>query len=91
MAIMRKLYEHLTAFTCKQFSHHVASGVLPLEGGLYRRFQFWVHWVICPFCRRYWKEISALGETQRKMVLKDGSSFSAVKERIRAHLKKRTL
>jgi len=58
------LVDSLTAFTCKRFSRHVASELLPLEGGLYAKVQFWIHWAICPFCRRYWKEINAIDQLQ---------------------------
>lgn len=60
--VVRWLMENVS---CKRFAHHVAAGERPLEGGLYRKMHFWLHWAVCPFCRRYWKEIQALGEVQR--------------------------
>ncbi len=59
------LVDSLTSFTCKRFSRHVAMGVQPLEGGLYGKVQFWIHWAICPFCRRYWNEMNAIGDLHR--------------------------
>ena len=52
--------------SCKRFARHIASGVEPLAGGLYSRFHFWLHWAVCPFCRRYWDEIRAIGHVQKK-------------------------
>ena len=59
------LIDSLMDFSCKRFARHIALGVEPLGGGPYRRLQFWIHWVICPFCKRYWKEIKAIGGLQR--------------------------
>ena len=55
----------LDRLSCKRFARHVSSGIEPLPGGLYKRFHFWLHWFICPFCRRYWEEIKAMGLLQR--------------------------
>jgi hypothetical protein len=59
------LIDSLMDFSCKRFARHVASGVDPLGGGPYRRLQFYIHWLICPFCKRYWKEIKEIGNIQR--------------------------
>lgn len=48
--------------SCRQFALRVSNGELPLAG---QRVPFWLHWVICPFCRRYWKEMRAIGRTHR--------------------------
>jgi hypothetical protein len=53
--------------TCKSFARQVAGSEGP-SGGLAERFHFWLHWFICPFCRRYWEELAALGEVQRARV-----------------------
>jgi hypothetical protein len=59
------LVDSLMDLSCRRFARHVAMEVEPLGGGFYRRLQFWVHWAICPFCRRYWKELKAIGDLQR--------------------------
>jgi hypothetical protein len=59
------LLDSLMDFSCKRFARHVATGVEPLGGGLYAKLQFWIHWAICPFCRRYWKELNEIAEIQR--------------------------
>ena len=61
------LLDSLMGFTCQRFARHVANGEEPLGGGLYPRLQFWIHWMICPFCRRYWKEIKEIGRVHRTM------------------------
>jgi hypothetical protein len=83
------LLESLIDFSCKRFARHVATGVEPLGGGHYARFQFWIHWAICPFCRRYWKELNAIGEIQRKHSdLRNHSAvrMSDVKQRLKEKL-----
>ncbi|HVO32547.1 MAG TPA: hypothetical protein VMU17_01450 [Elusimicrobiota bacterium] len=50
--------------SCKQFARQVAAGVLPMRG-MTGRFHFWMHWAICPFCRRYWREIHEIGALQQ--------------------------
>jgi hypothetical protein len=50
--------------SCRMFARHISSGS-PLPGGSSDRFFFWIHWAVCPFCRRYWAEIKAIGELQR--------------------------
>jgi len=52
-------------FQLQTFCPSCGDGVLPLEGGLYATFQFWIHWAICPFCRRYRKEINEIAKIQR--------------------------
>jgi len=42
-------------------------GMEPLGGGPYRHFHFWLHWAICPFCRRYWKELKQIGAAHKAM------------------------
>lgn len=32
------------------------------------RIYFWIHWVVCPFCRRYWKEIREIGRIHRSLM-----------------------
>src|SRR5712692_10566656 len=59
------LVDSLMSFTCKRFSRRVATGIQPQEGGLYGKAQFWIHWAICPFCRRYWKEMDAIARLQK--------------------------
>jgi hypothetical protein len=60
------LLDSLMDFSCKRFARHVAVGVeVSAATGLYQRAQFWIHCMICPFCRRYWEEIKALGDLQR--------------------------
>lgn len=89
---MPKLVDWLMEnMSCKRFTRHVASEQ-PLEGGVYRRIHFWVHWAICPFCRRYWAEIRALGELHRKNARLDrhpALKLPEIKNRIRSRLKER--
>ena len=81
---------NLTALTCKEFSRHVAGGVEPIRGGFYRRLQFLTHWLICEYCRRYWKELRALGRLQRREARRRvGGDLPALKERLRGNLKGR--
>ena len=53
--------------TCQRFARHVANGEELLAGGPYRRLQFWFHWMVCPFCKRYWKEIREINRLHRSM------------------------
>ncbi len=53
--------------TCKQFARHIA-GAEPLDPSITSRYPFWLHWFICPFCRRYWREIREIGRIQRKQM-----------------------
>ncbi len=54
----------LMKVSCRMFAQHISSE-MPLPQGLSARLFFWVHWAVCPFCRRYWAEIKALGDLQR--------------------------
>ena len=76
--------------SCKRFARHVATGVEPLDGGFYRRFLFWLHWAICPFCRRYWEEISAIGQIQRARSALSKHPAVLISE-VKARLKERLL
>lgn len=51
--------------SCKRFARHVAGEADPSVEGLQGRVLFWLHWAVCPFCRRYWKEIREMGKIQR--------------------------
>jgi hypothetical protein len=88
------LVDSLTSFTCKRFSHHVATGLRPLEGGFYGKMQFWIHWAICPFCRRYWKEMEAIAELQRANTAAEGppaTRMTDIKARLKKNLMERSL
>lgn len=61
------LLDSLMGMTCRRFARHVANGEESLGGGPYRRLQFWIHWTICPFCKRYWKEIREINRLHRSM------------------------
>jgi hypothetical protein len=71
--VLKWLQENMS---CRSFARHVANGEEPLEGP-YRRFHFYLHWAVCPFCRRYWREIQQIGAAQR--ALSQISSHPAVK------------
>ena len=78
MSITQRLDKWTTDnMSCQRFARHVAMGTEPLGGGPYRRFHFWLHYAICPFCRRYWKEIKQIGAAQKAM--SDLSHHPAVK------------
>jgi hypothetical protein len=71
--VLKWLQENMS---CRRFARHVAKGEEP-SGGPYPRFHFYLHWAVCPFCRRYWREIKQIGAAQR--VLSQLSSHPAVK------------
>jgi hypothetical protein len=78
--------------SCKQFARHVASEVDPLPGGWTNRFHFWRHWAICPFCRRYWEEVKAIGEVQRHAAAlrhHPAVRIPEIQNRIKANLRSR--
>lgn len=78
--------------SCKTFARHIADGEQPLEGGFYKRFHFWLHWLVCPFCRRYWEEIKALGDLARGKTIVSkhpAVKIPEIKNRIRENLRKR--
>jgi hypothetical protein len=78
--------------SCKRFARHVSSLVEPLEGGLYSRFHFWLHWTICPFCRRYWEELKAIGQIQKAnsaLSRHPAVKIPEVKQRLKEKLLKR--
>jgi len=86
------LVDSLTSFTCKRFSRHVAMEVQPLDGGFYNKLLFWVHWAICPFCKRYWEEMKAIGEIQKAnsaFAHHPAVKISEVKQRLKEKLLKK--
>lgn len=86
------LVDSVMGCTCKRFARHVAMGVKPPGEGLYTRFQFWLHWAICPFCRRYWEEVKAIGQIQKAqsaLSRHPAVRISEVKQRLKARLLKR--
>src|SRR5689334_6074967 len=88
------LVDSLTSFTCKRFSRHVAAEVQPLGGGFYNKVLFWIHWAICPFCRRYWEEIKAMGQVQKvnsALAKPPAVRIAEVKQRLKEKLLKRVL
>jgi hypothetical protein len=88
------LVDSLMSFTCRRFSRHVATGIEPLSGGVYDKVQFWAHWAICPFCRRYWKEMEAISlvhiSNTAKQVLPPARSAD-LKARLKKNLRGKTL
>ncbi len=78
--------------SCKTFARHVANGEQVLEGGVYKRFHFWLHWLVCPFCRRYWAEVKELGtlhKAQSTLAKHPAVKIPEVKARIREKLMRR--
>lgn len=79
----------MTNMSCKRFAQFVANGEIPLGGGPYRQFHFWLHWAICPFCRQYWREIKAISVSARSpRALKKLSAvkIAEIKKRLRGKL-----
>jgi hypothetical protein len=74
--------------SCRRFARHVSAETEPL-GGPYRWFHFWLHWAVCPFCRRYWEEIRALGAAQRALPRHPASQLRDIKSRLVEKLKRR--
>jgi hypothetical protein len=78
---------------CKQFARQVATATVPLSKTS-DPLGFWAHYVICPFCRRYWREIRALGEIQKAnaaLPRHPAVQLHAVKDRLRQELRRRFL
>jgi hypothetical protein len=71
--VLKWLQENMS---CRRFAKHVANGEELLQGP-YRRFHFYLHWAVCPFCRRYWNEIKRIGAAQK--ALSDLTHHPAVK------------
>lgn len=77
--------------TCRQFARQAAAG-FTLERSLYRRFHFRLHWLVCPFCRRYEKEIRAMGREARRLARLDrhlSVHLQEAKSRLKNRLRQR--
>jgi len=68
--------------SCRRFARHVG-GVEPLDA--YRRFHFFLHWAVCPFCRRYWRELREITSLQRAGVPPE--KVESLKRRLKDSLK----
>ena len=68
---MKELMRWLDALqmrvSCRKFAMHVSSED-PIPGGFSMRIYFWIHWMVCPFCRRYWKEIREIGRIHKTLM-----------------------
>jgi len=81
------------SMSCKRFARQVASGVESLPGGFRARFDFWIHWIICPYCRKYWEEMKTLGEVHRAAAALQNHpavKISDIKKRLKEKLVRRT-
>jgi len=81
----------LMKVSCRKFARHISSEG-PLPGGPSDRLFFWIHWAVCPFCRRYWEEIKALGELQRagsRLAKHPLVELPKLKNRLKENLRKR--
>ena len=72
---------------CQSFARFVA-GAEPPETGPFRWFRFWLHWIVCPFCKSYWRELRMTRNEARKLksVLMSSVDLPNVKARLRKNL-----
>jgi hypothetical protein len=72
---------------CQNFARFIA-GAEPPESGPFRWFRFWLHWIVCPFCKSYWRELRMIRSEARKMkaVLMQSVNLADVKSRLRKNL-----
>lgn len=91
---IENVLDRLDRLSCKRFARQVSSLAEPRGGGLYSRFHFWLHWAICPFCRRYWDEIRAIGQVHKAnsaMSRHPAIKLAEVKQRLKNNLLKRAI
>lgn len=75
--------------SCRRFARSVSGGSFAMGGPSYGRLYFWMHWMMCPFCRRFWREILVLGRIQRARVRQadpERARVAAVKARLKQRM-----
>ena len=70
--------------TCREVSRMVASDELA-SAGWRRRLAFRLHWLMCRHCRRYSRQIEAIG-TAARQVLGVAEAHSGSRERLRSSI-----
>lgn len=74
--------------TCRQFARSVAGGTPGGSETSPRRFFYWWHWLICPFCRRYWTELRMIRDEARKRSAAMNVDMEKIKDRLKERLRR---
>jgi hypothetical protein len=74
---------------CRRFARQVATHGTPQAEGPLATFHYYMHWMLCAFCRQYWRDMKNIGEAHRSKITEHPLDLPTIQGRLRHHLKTR--